>query len=132
MLGLFTAIPNIRDFSAHRIDLPSRSNKIIIMKRLLLAAFLLTTGMLTTANVVANGSTKQTEIKKAPQPPAAVLQAFAGSVAQWERKGDTKVINITWSSDKGKFIATFYFLYPSTGLVEGPFTATYNRQGGRI
>lgn len=101
------------------------------MKRLLLASFLLTSGMITSEIVVANAPTTQSELKKAPQPPIAVLQAFAAAVAQFEANGYTTVIDVTWSFNKGKFTATFYFQYDN-GMVEGPFSATFNRQGERV
>ena len=43
----------------------------------------------------ANGSTQPIELKKAHQPPAAVLQAFAVDVARFERFGDTQVILVS-------------------------------------
>lgn len=100
------------------------------MKKLLLVALLLTAGIFTTEHVVANGSTKQSELKKTPKPPDAVLQSFAVLVAYYESFGDTQVVNITWSFSKGNFTASFYFVY--YGEIGGQQSATYNRQGQRI
>lgn len=102
------------------------------MKKLLLAALVLTAGMINTEHVAASAATQQIELKKAPQPPAAVLAAFAADVAQFESNGDVEVRNITWSSSKGKFKATYEFYYPANGEVYSGLSSTYNRKGDQI
>lgn len=91
------------------------------MKKLLLAAFLLTAGLITSENVVAEQSTIQRE--KEGKPPSAVLQAFA----------ETKAFNASayviifgperWSASNGKYQAIFPI------VPFGLYTYSYNSRG---
>lgn len=91
------------------------------MKKVLLAAFLLSAGLITSETVVAEQSTIQSD--KEVKPPSAVLQAFA----------ETKAFNASaygiifgperWSASNGKYHATFPI------VPYGLYTYSYNSRG---
>ena len=96
------------------------------MKKLFLAAFLLTAGLTTFETVIAAPST-HLSVFRAPKIPAAVLQAYQVNKDAAAQSGYI-LVNESWSSSKGIF-TVHYDIYDSFWNYLGSGSSSYTRKG---
>ena len=83
----------------------------IKMKKLLLAAFLLTAGMITSQTVIAQDLVFPESAKVVPTAPKAILDAFASKKIEAEAIDGVEIGTPTWYIYKGQFYTKFPFTY---------------------